>query len=241
MRRDQRAAGSLLEKMLEVELWTNNQQKENETCIGKAFIPIQAICEGPFHIDYQLLNNKCGSYVSMTGRKQPCGRISFNCTIEQQCVWGLRFSRATVRLRDGDDLNLNDGNLWSLVVSMTKNEGEELYHSSDTSIPVVTNEVAELDADKKVAEIGRFYAQHQLISISWQENELFVVSCNCTFREFVKEPLKLQLRNSAVALLSLRDCVERERLALRGVRRVLDLDGEGVQSLPGKPVYVVPP
>ena len=105
----------------------------------------------------------------------------------------------------------------------------------------VTNEVAELDADKKVAEIGRFYAQHQLISISWQENELFVVSCNCTFREFVKEPLKLQLRNSAVAFLSLRDCVERERLALRGVRRVLDLDGEGVQSLPGKPVYVVPP
>ena len=103
-----------------------------------------------------MLNNKSWSRASFMNRKQPCGRISFNCTIEQQCVWGLRFSRATVRLRDEGDLDLNEGNLWSLVVSMTKNEGEELYHSSDTSIPVVTNEVAELDADKKVAEIGPF-------------------------------------------------------------------------------------
>ena len=129
--------------MLEVELWTSNQQKENESCIGRAFVPIRAICEGPFHIDYQLLNNKSWFRASFMNRKQPC-------------VWGLRFSRATVRLRDEGDLDLNEGNLWSLVVSMTKNEGEELYHSSDTSIPVVTNEVAELDADKKVAEIGPF-------------------------------------------------------------------------------------
>lgn len=101
---------------------------------------------------------------------------------------------------------------------MTKNEGEELYHSSDTSIPVVTNEVAELDADKKVMDIGLYNAQHQLISISWQENELFVVSCNCTFREFVKEPLKLQLRNSAVVPFSRHDSVEYKRFALCGVR-----------------------
>lgn len=147
---------SFVEKVLEVELWTSNQQKENESCIGRAFVPIRAICEGPFHIDYQLLNNKFCFRASFINRKQPCGRISFNCTIEQQCVWGLRFSRATARLRDEGDLDLNEGNLWSLVVSMTKNEGEELYHSSDTSIPVVTNEVAELDADKKVAEIGPF-------------------------------------------------------------------------------------
>ena len=47
-----------IEKQLEIELWTMNQQKESETCIGKASLPLIRIAEGPFHIDYQLLNNK---------------------------------------------------------------------------------------------------------------------------------------------------------------------------------------
>lgn len=40
--------------------------------------------------------------------------------------------------------------------------------------------------------------QHQLITLTWQEPELFEVSFTGTFREFVREPLKLQLRNTKV-------------------------------------------
>lgn len=48
----------ILEKWLDIELWTTNQQKDSESCIGRASLPLIKISEGPFHIDYQLLNNK---------------------------------------------------------------------------------------------------------------------------------------------------------------------------------------
>lgn len=48
----------ILEKWLDIELWTTNQQKDSESCIGHASLPLIKISEGPFHIDYQLINNK---------------------------------------------------------------------------------------------------------------------------------------------------------------------------------------
>ena len=48
----------IVEKSLEIELWMSNQQKESESCIGQATLPLIKICEGPFHIDYQLISNK---------------------------------------------------------------------------------------------------------------------------------------------------------------------------------------
>ena len=47
-----------LEKHLDVELWMSNQQKDSESIIGQVSLPLIKICEGPFHIDYQLLSNK---------------------------------------------------------------------------------------------------------------------------------------------------------------------------------------
>ena len=35
-------------------------------------------------------------------------------------------------------------------MSRTKNDGEDVYHSTDTSIPAVTDQLTELDAERKV-------------------------------------------------------------------------------------------
>ena len=39
------------------------------------------------------------------------------------------------------------------------------------------------------------------MSLSWNENDLFTVGASCSFREFIREPLKFQLRNSKVCVL----------------------------------------
>lgn len=76
------------------------------------------------------------------------------------------------------------------------------YYSVDASIPVVTDQLEDLDEEKKVLSVLlEFHSQHQLISLSWEESDLFEVSTSCTFREFVREPLKLQLRNTKVGTI----------------------------------------
>ena len=104
-----------------------NQQKESETCIGKASLTLIRIAEGPFHIDYQLLNNKYFWIIYLTCRKAPCGRIAFNCTMEQQCVWGVKFLKTQIKLKDSSEINMNDGNLWSIVVSKANQDSEDKY------------------------------------------------------------------------------------------------------------------
>ena len=42
--------------------------------------------------------------------------------------------KAVIHLKFSNELDLNDGNLWSVVVSRTKNDGEDVYHSTDTSM-----------------------------------------------------------------------------------------------------------
>lgn len=114
-----------IEKHLEIELWTTNQQKESESCIGRASLPLIKIAEGPFHIDYQLINNKLEFYTLFTRRKAPCGRITFNCTIEQQCVWGVKFLKTQVKLKDSSEININEGNLWSIAICKTNIDSED--------------------------------------------------------------------------------------------------------------------
>ena len=76
------------------------------------------------------------------------------------------------------------------------------YYSVDASIPVVTDQLEDLDEEKRVFSFcWKFHLQHQLISLSWEESDLFEVSTSCTFREFVREPLKLQLRNTKVRII----------------------------------------
>lgn len=60
--------------------------------------------------------------------------------------------KAMVRLKYSNELNLVDGNLWSVVVSRTRNDGEDTFRSTDTSIPAVTNQLTELDAEKRVCD-----------------------------------------------------------------------------------------
>lgn len=88
----------------------------------------------------------------MSDRGNSTARISFNCTIEQHAVWSLKFMKAMVRLKYSNELNLVDGNLWSVVVSRTRNDGEDTFRSTDTSIPAVTNQLTELDAEKRVCD-----------------------------------------------------------------------------------------
>ena len=58
--------------------------------------------------------------------------------------------KAVIHLKYSNELNLLDVNYWSVVVSRTKNDGEDVYHSADTSIPAVTDQLTELDAERKV-------------------------------------------------------------------------------------------
>ena len=58
--------------------------------------------------------------------------------------------KAVIHLKFSNELDLNDGNLWSVVVSRANNDGEDVYHSTDTSIPAVTNQLTEIDAEKRV-------------------------------------------------------------------------------------------
>ena len=58
--------------------------------------------------------------------------------------------KAVIHLKYSNELNLLDGNYWSVVVSRTKIDGEDVYHSTDTSIPAVTDQLTELDAERKV-------------------------------------------------------------------------------------------
>lgn len=39
------------------------------------------------------------------------------------------------------------------------------------------------------------------MTLSWSEDDLFTVGASCSFREFIREPLKFQLRNSKVIVL----------------------------------------
>lgn len=55
-----------------------------------------------------------------------------------------------VRLKDSSEIDLTEGNLWRLVVSRSKIDGEEQYSSTDTSIPAVTDQMVDLDAERKV-------------------------------------------------------------------------------------------
>ena len=108
-----------------------NQQKESESCIGKASLPLIRIAEGPAYTDsmglndFQLLNNKYFWIMYLTCRKAPCGRIAFNCTMEQQCVWGVKFLKTQIKLKDSSEINMNDGNLWSIVVSKANQDSED--------------------------------------------------------------------------------------------------------------------
>lgn len=86
----------------------------------------------------------------MIYRGNPTARISFNCTIEQQAVWSLKFIKSIVHVKYSNELNLVDGNYWSLLVSRSRNDGEDTFHSTDTSIPAVTTHLTDIDAEKKV-------------------------------------------------------------------------------------------
>ena len=46
--------------------------------------------------------------------------------------------KAVIHLKYSNELNLLDGNYWSVVVSRTKNDGEDVY------------QLTELDAERKV-------------------------------------------------------------------------------------------
>lgn len=80
--------------------------------------------------------------------------------MEQQCVWGMKLLKTQIKLKDNEELDINDGNLWSLLVCKTNINSEDKcvsfspltcrYTSKDTSIPVVTDQLGELDAEKKV-------------------------------------------------------------------------------------------
>lgn len=65
--------------------------------------------------------------------------------------------KAVIHLKYSNELNLLDGNYWSVVVSRTRNEGEDIYHSTDTSIPAVTDQLTELDAERKVTVLLFIY------------------------------------------------------------------------------------
>ena len=128
--------------------------------------------------------------------------------MEQQCVWGFKLLKSQIKLKDSGDVDITEGNHWSIQICKTNADSEDRYTpqhpltsryaSTDTSIPVVIDQVGELDAEKKVQIINETDIQHQLIALNWQESELFEVSFSGTFREFVREPLKFHLRNTKV-------------------------------------------
>lgn len=62
----------------------------------------------------------------------------------------MKFLKIMFRLKDSNEIDLNDGNLWRIVVSRSKLDGEEQYCSADTSIPAVTDQMMDLDAERKV-------------------------------------------------------------------------------------------
>lgn len=64
----------------------------------------------------------------------------------------MKFLKIMVRLKDSSEIDLTEGNLWRLVVSRSKVDGEEQYSSTDTSIPAVTDQMVDLDAERKVGE-----------------------------------------------------------------------------------------
>lgn len=131
--------------------------------------------------------------------------------MEQQCVWGLKLLKTQIKLKDSGDVDITEGNHWSIQICKTNADSEDRYTpqhsltgryaSADTSIPVVIDQVGELDAEKKVCIMSETDIQHQLIALNWQESELFEVSFSGTFREFVREPLKFHLRNTKVGLM----------------------------------------
>ena len=119
--------------------------------IGRTSLSIHKLCEGPFHVDYQLVNNR--SEIGIFGiicRGNPTARISFNCTIEQQAVWSLKFVKSVVHVKYSNELNLVNGNYWSLLISRSRNDGEDTFNSTDKSIPAVTTHLTDLDEEKKV-------------------------------------------------------------------------------------------
>lgn len=47
--------------------------------------------------------------------------------MEQQCVWGVKFLKTQIKLKDSSEININDGNLWSIVVSKANQDSEDKY------------------------------------------------------------------------------------------------------------------
>ena len=47
--------------------------------------------------------------------------------MEQQCVWGVEFLKTQIKLKDSSEININDGNLWSIVVSKANQDSEDKY------------------------------------------------------------------------------------------------------------------
>lgn len=45
--------------------------------------------------------------------------------MEQQCVWGVKFLKTQIKLKDSSEININDGNLWSIVVSKANQDSED--------------------------------------------------------------------------------------------------------------------
>lgn len=45
--------------------------------------------------------------------------------MEQQCVWGVKFLKTQIKLKDSSEINMNDGNLWSIVVSKANQDSED--------------------------------------------------------------------------------------------------------------------
>ena len=47
--------------------------------------------------------------------------------MEQQCVWGVKFLKTQIKLKDSSEINITDGNLWSIVVSKANQDSEDKY------------------------------------------------------------------------------------------------------------------
>lgn len=173
-------------------------------------------------------------------RKSPCGRITFNCTMEQQCVWGMKLLKTQIKLKDNEELDINDGNLWSILVCKINIDSEDKLRFTPSPHLQIHQQGHQHSCGHRPARWAgcreeskpsiNSEPQHQLITLTWQENELFEVSFSGTFREFVREPLKLQLRNSKVCFISA--CwTDFWGPSLHHLRRVLDHSGEGVLAL----------
>ena len=42
-------------------------------------------------------------------------------------MWGVNFHKAVVKLKDNMNMDINEGNLWSVVVYKTNIDGEDKY------------------------------------------------------------------------------------------------------------------